>query len=274
MILVIGKGHLGNIISKHINANLCDKRLEDVLAESNLKNITCIINAAGKTDLTWCENNKEEANYINSYLPIQLSKKAKKLGINFIQLSSGCVWNGPYDKNGNPFIPISKTSPACYYTQTKVNCDESLIKEMFFDNKIAILRLRMPYSEIHSPRNLFTKLMNYKNLINTHNSITSVNILCKTIKQLTNNSSHNLWNRITCVYDKGIITPYDIGVSLSKAGLRKLPGILSKYELDSFHKPQRVDTVMYDQLFEETIKPRNVNKEIYKALTRYKEKIK
>ena len=270
MILVIGKGHLGRIIADYFDANLFDGRLETV-PDLQIDYATHIINAAGKTDLAWCEENQVEASHVNSYLPVQLARKAKRFGTHFIQLSSGCVWNGPYDKDNKPFTPNSEPSPACHYATTKVGCDEALLREIPVPgNRIAILRLRMPYSEVKSNRNLFTKLLGYKELIDTPNSITSATVLCETIKKLIDDSLCQLWNRITCVYDKGMATPYQIGVKLHHAGLRSLPERLTKNKLDAFHKPQRVDTVMHDSLFEEIMAPRPVGEMLDETLMKFK----
>lgn len=269
MILVIGKGHLGKIIAESLGASLCDGRLEDV-PDLQLDYATCVINTAGKTDLPWCEENKEEASHVNSYLPVQLARRCKKFGTNFIQLSSGCVWNGPYDENKRPFTPTSPASPACHYTVTKVGCDEGLLQEMKMPgSKIAILRLRMPFSHVKSPRNLFTKLLGYKDLLDTPNSVTSSDVLCKTVKSLTFFAASPLWNRITCVYDLGTTSPYKIGQKLARTGLREAPGILSKANLDTWHKPRRVDTVMYDDVFETAIRPESVDKMLDETIRKY-----
>lgn len=270
MILVIGRGHLGHIIANSLGANLFDGRLESI-PDIQLDYATHIINTAGKTDLKWCEENVAEASYVNSYLPIKIFQKCRSLGTKFVQLSSGCVWNGPYDVSGQPFTPKHITSPQCHYAVTKASCDEELIKEYEKPGKssLAILRLRMPYSHVKSNRNLFSKLLGYKELIDTHNSVTSSKILCDTIRTLVTKDTSTLWNRITCVYDAGITTPYNIGVKLAHAGLRDVPCRTSKAKLDAWHKPRRVDTVMSDMVFEREIRPRSVGEMLDETLERY-----
>lgn len=269
MILVIGRGHLGHIIADTFCANLFNGRLEDV-PDLQIDYATHIINTAGKTDLKWCEENKEEAAHVNSYLPVQLARRAKRFSTHFIQLSSGCVWQGPYKKDQEPFAPNDPPTPACHYAVTKANCDEELKKEFTVPGgKVSILRLRMPYSHVRSNRNLFDKLNGYKELIDTPNSVTSAKVLCDTIKNLIDQADSPLWNRITCVYDLGVTTPYQIGVKLHHAGLRDVPKRISKANLDTWHIPKRVDTVMHDALFEKIIQPKSIGYMLDDTLSKY-----
>ena len=66
------------------------------------------------------------------------------------------------------------------------------------------------------------------------------------------------WTGVFNVYDRGVTTPYQIGVMLAEAGLREKPTRIEKTELDTWHKPRRVDTVIHDRRFEERAKPRDV----------------
>jgi dTDP-4-dehydrorhamnose reductase len=270
MILVTGKGHLGRIIAESLGANLYEGKLED-LSDIQIDYATDIINTAAKTDLKWCEENRAEASFVNSFLAVGLYKRASKLGTRFIQLSSGCVWKGPYDGKGDPFTPNHPATPACHYAVTKASCDEELLKEKQMPGSadLAILRLRMPYSKINSDRNLLNKILKYDRVIDTPNSITSVEVLCKTLSFLTLQEKCGLWNRITCVYDAGIVTPYTIATKLYHAGLRGAPERITKYQLDQWHRPQRVDTVMKDVLFEELVKPENVGQMLDRTIAGY-----
>ena len=83
--------------------------------------------------------------------------------------------------------------------------------------------------------------------------MSSMEIIIKTVRHCL--ISKTDWNGIWNIYDKGIITPFEVGKILAETGLRQMPEALEKSELDTFHKPKRVDTVLYDERFEELIKP-------------------
>jgi hypothetical protein len=81
------------------------------------------------------------------------------------------------------------------------------------------------------------------------------------------------WAGIWNVYDRGIVTPYEMGRMLAAAGLRDEPAVISKEELDVFHKPRRVDTVLYDERFERAVQPRTAREELLQAIAGLKEHI-
>jgi dTDP-4-dehydrorhamnose reductase len=264
-VLVLGNGHLGTYIAGKIGALLYRNRMEELYDTSG---IDVIINAAGKTDLAWCEINPAETVRINAAYPVLLFNRFPNTKL--IQLSSGCVWDGPYNASGRPFEPTDRESPACMYTIAKAAGDHLLMEAAQGSKRIAILRLRMPYSPIDSPRNLFTKLRSYPNLIDDPNSITSADTIVKTIRRLLESPSGRLWGRISNVYDRCSASPYRIGTMLADAGLRAAPGRMEKSQLDKVHRPKRVNTVMHDAVFEAEVDPPLVEHELKRVIESYK----
>lgn len=226
-----------------------------------------IINAAGKTDLAWCEANAREAMRSNLEAPVRLYQRilGSNRDIRFIHFSSGCVWDGPYDSDGKPFTPDVAPTPACLYSWTKAAADAMLLD--LGRERIAILRPRQVYSGYEHPRNSLIKLMRYPKLIDTPNSVSSIAVIEKSVRHVIDTED---WSGIWNVYDRGITTPLEIGEMLWKAGLREQPFRISKEELDVFHKPKRVDTVLFDQRFETHIQPEDVNSQLSKAIDELK----
>jgi hypothetical protein len=109
--------------------------------------------------------------------------------------------------------------------------------------------------------------LKYPKLIDTPNSVSSVAIIEKTVKHIL--SSEDNWNGIWNIYDSGIITPFKIGEMLSYVGMREQPQHLSKEDLDKFHKPKRVDTVLFDERFEREIEPEDVLVQLGLAIAEY-----
>lgn len=258
-ILIVGKGHLGTFLVDHfVKSNIVTTqwplKIEDLtsslpkMAEELAGNcIDFVINAGGKTDLPWCEANPHEAFQANVIAPLMLARACRVVGARFIHLGSGCVWDGPYNPDGKPFVPTFPVTPACFYSWTKAACDAMLLTESSDD--VWILRPRQVFSHAHSPRNTLFKLMGYKSLLDTPNSMTSAAIIATTIEHILAYGGPEIIN----VYNHGASTPYRIGQMLAAAGLREPPELLTKDQLDGFHKPKRVDTVLYDHWFEEHI---------------------
>jgi len=267
--VIIGAGHLGRYLSSVIpEARLFEGRMSD-FEPGQLGPRAIVINTAGKTDLAWCEQNWVDAFVTNAFAPSLLYAALRGVGRRLIHLSSGCVWDGPFRTDGEPFGPLDQPSPACRYSESKVLGDE-LISRLGKDMRTwAILRLRMPYSSVGSPRNLFSKLLGYEQLIEDPNSVTSADTLARTIRHLIDEADSPLWGRISCVYDLGVTSPYLIGLGLAKAGLRAVPTALEKSNLDTWHKPKRVNTVLYDELFEATIGPPAVEDELRRVTALY-----
>ena len=260
-IIIIGRGQVGtafrDALTEHDIHNwtgdLDDLSSDDIAAI----NPQAIINAAGKTDLKWCEENPRETFRCNIEAPVGLYQRISRMNCNaenpirFLHLSSGCIWDGPYDENGKPFTPEHPARPAAYYSWTKAASDLLLLKED--PQNVGILRPRQVYSSLRSPRNTISKLNSYPRLVTTPNSMSSMEVIIKTVRHCL--TSKTEWNGIWNIYDKGILTPFQVGVMLAEAGLREMPVALEKSELDTFHKPKRVDTVLYDERFERLIQP-------------------
>jgi dTDP-4-dehydrorhamnose reductase len=292
LILLVGKGHLGSYLQERLETDQVSVYWwkEDLaqLTENDLKTINpnCVINTAGKTDLTWCESNATEAWRCNVVEPLYLMRKIKSaLGsiVPLIHTSSGCVWTGPYDSDGKPFTARSPVSPACFYAWTKSAADSMMADENATFDAMAtpiplyILRPRQVYSPMVSPRNTLSKLKMYHGLINSPNSMTSAETILKTILKII-----EIWKaghgsdipEVINVYDKGEVTPLKVGMLLYKAGARSEPEVLEKNQLDSWHKPRRVDVVMYDEWLEKNVDVPEVDTELQRVIGQYAENIK
>ena len=271
-ILLLGHGQIGAAIErdlaeysvrlwKHDIADLTTSEL-DVIAPD------VVINAAGKTQLSWCEEHAREAVRVNLEAPVELYRRIREYDrtrghqTRFIHFSSGCVWDGPFDEQGQPFSPSAPPTPACLYSWTKAAADAMLLD--LDQEHIAILRPRQVYSETLSPRNTLVKLLQYERLIDTPNSVTSMRVIERMLRYVI--TAEQDWAGLWNVYDREATTPYAIGMMLHEAGLRSEPKPLTKSELDTFHHPKRVDTVLYDPRFEQRIAPEHSSVELRQAI--------
>jgi len=273
-VLLIGKGHLGSYLKDlwKIPADLHWTREMMDLDAATLKRLApdAVVNTAGKTDLRWCEDNAAECFRCNVTAPISVYRAVKAAfgaKIPYIQLSSGCVWDGPYNTDGKPFEPNDPPIPACYYAWTKSACDALLLREIVAP--LLILRPRQVYSPLASARNTLTKLNSYPKLLETPNTMTSADTIAKTIEVALATPYERIWNRILLVYERGISSPYEVGSFLAQAGCRNPPEKLTKSALDEWHIPKRVDTVLHDEFFEETFQPPTVQDELKRNIALY-----
>lgn len=262
--IVVGRGHLGPQIAQAFHADLWPGSIADLTRAIRRGEIDAnrpIINAAGKTDLGWCESHAAETIYANIADPLALASVSRRL----IHLSSGCVWDGPHREDGQPFGPADPPSPTCVYSWTKAACD-ALIPTAAA-GLWAILRPRQVFSALRHPRNMLTKLLSYPRLIDTPQSVTSLDTLIATIEILVRSAMmHTLWDRVTCVYDRGTISPLQIGRLLAARGLCPQPELLTKEHLDQWHRPKRVDVVMHDPVFEAAVQPLGAIGQIDRAI--------
>lgn len=273
-ILLIGKGHLGSHLKQrwgvpdelHWTSEMSD------LSSFRLGSLApdVVVNTAGKTDLTWSENNPSECFRCNVSAPISVYRAIKNsgLGCAYVHLSSGCVWDGPYRQDGEPFGPYDPPTPACFYAWTKAACDALLMAEESRAHPLLILRPRQVYSPAVSPRNTLSKLNGYPKLLDTPNSMTSANTIASTIEAAIKPHSA-AWGRIMNVYEKGTSSPFEVGSLLADAGLRARPEKMTKDALDVWHKPKRVDAVIKDEFFEALVRPATVQDELKRNIALY-----
>ena len=231
-IIIIGRGQVGtalrDALSEH-DIHYWTRDIDDLSSEDISKiNPHAIINAAGKTDLKWCEENPRETFRCNIEAPVGLYQRVSAINkkaanpIRFLHLSSGCIWDGPYDDDGKPFTPNHPARPAAYYSWTKAACDLLLLKED--TEHVAILRPRQVYSSLRSPRNTISKLNSYSRLVTTPNSMSSMEIIVKTVRHCL--TSKTDWNSIWNIYDKGVPTPFQVGKMLAEADFAKCHPLL------------------------------------------------
>ena len=276
-ILLLGRGQIGSALARDLTEfelHVWPGDIDDLTSEA-LRAIApdAVVNAAGKTDLAWCEANASEAMRSNLEAPVRLYERILGNGgaaegahhaakFRFIHFSSGCIWDGPYNSEGKPFTPSDPPSPACLYSWTKAAADAMLLD--LDPENIAILRPRQVYSAFPHKRNTLLKLQRYPKLVDTPNSVSSMAIIEKTLRHVLTVDDH--WSGIWNVYDRGVTSPFEIGEMLWKAELREKPLRISKEELDVFHKPKRVDTVLYDSRFEAVVQPEDVRVQISRAI--------
>lgn len=191
--LILGKGYIGTLLSKELGCQIkSQKELEYTVVENltdylNKNNISWLVNCFGFTgnpNVDQCEQNmdyKIKTWEYNVQVPLMLATVCKQLGINFINISSGCIYNG-YEKDFTEDDPSNFgvwNKESSYYSKSKHACELNLTNFDCYQ-----LRIRIPFCFRNERKNYLSKIYNFTKVIPDNNSITSVYDLSQFIKRL------------------------------------------------------------------------------------------
>ena len=197
-ITILGKGYIGSALHKKLST--IPDHVVNVYARSELdytdvttivdyiikKAPGIIINASGYTgrpNVDACEDAREDTWYHNVEVPGMLGDICNKHNVNFIHVSSGCIYTG-YDKNFTEYDQPNfglLSSESSWYSKTK-HAGELMLS----GTNAHVFRIRMPFCETNSPRNVITKLRKYDNVIDELNSVTNVEDFCDFVEKYIN----------------------------------------------------------------------------------------
>ena len=190
-ILILGKGYVGTALAEclskcynvtHISKSELDytdrAQLFMHLTKTNEAKYEFVINTCGYTgrpNVDACEDNIQDTWHYNVVVPVNIQKACKDSGVKLIHVSSGCIYDG-YDKQfteeDEPNFGMLNPNSS-WYSKTKHAC-EMMLK----DRDLYIFRVRMPFCNTWSERNILTKLIRYDSVINCLNSVTNLEDFC------------------------------------------------------------------------------------------------
>ena len=192
-VLILGKGYIGTLVSQELGCQIkSQKELEYTVAENltdylNKNNITWVVNCFGFTgnpNVDQCEQNidyKIKTWEYNVQVPLMLATVCKQLSINFVNISSGCIYNG-YEKDFTEDDPSNFgvwNKESSYYSKSKHACELNLTNFDCYQ-----LRIRIRFCSRNERKNYLSKLYNFTKVIPDNNSITNVYDLSQFIKRL------------------------------------------------------------------------------------------
>lgn len=253
-ILVTGRGYIGSSLGKClstcyetivISRHEVDYTKRDILKRYIKKNdIGLVINTCGYTgrpNVDACENDKSNTWHYNVRVPVNMQKVCKDLVIPMIHISSGCIYTG-YDKefteDDEPNFGMF-TDDSSWYSKTKHACEM-----MLQDCPVYTFRIRMPFCDTWSDRNVLTKLLKYDNIIDQKNSMTNVQDLCGYILYF-----------LSDLIDSSLIHPYGIYnvVNPNPVNTSDIVKMLIDHGLEN----PNWNTITLDQLYENTTAKRS-----------------
>ena len=200
-ILILGKGYVGQRIyesfkGRCILSSKMIRTFKDAEQEINKHNPKIIINCIGFTghnNVDGCELDKNLTLFANSYIPIILAEAALRKNIKIVHISSGCIFHYDYSKD-KPII--EDKIPDFYdlfYSRSKIY-SESALKELCNEYNVLIVRIRIPLDNYPNSKNLLTKLVRYKNVIDLPNSVTYVPDFLNALKYLIRIDAKGIYN--------------------------------------------------------------------------------
>ena len=241
-IIILGNGfiglHLYNFLKEHNkneNFSICNisRAQVDYFDEIKLKKFireigncydgaysqNIIINCSGftgKPNVDQCETNKAECFDYNVKLPVHLSNFCCKNKCWLINISSGCIYTG-YEKE---FTEEDEPNFGFYSTQSSFYSKCKHIAEKLIQNNFTTtLRIRMPFCDYDSPRNLLIKLLKYDNLVKFKNSLTSIDDLSFFVNKFIERQLYKSDPGIYNVTNPGAVDAAEIVSVLSKNNL-------------------------------------------------------
>jgi len=197
-ILILGKGFIGSRLQESLSCRISGAKISSLRDAEELIQETkpgIIINCIGHTgrNVDECELDKEKTLSANTFIPIILAEAAFRNKIRLIQISSGCIYHFDYSKDQ----PITEDKIPDYfdlfYSRTKIYSERAL-EALSRKYPILILRIRVPLDNRPHPKNLLTKLINYKRAIDLPNSVTYIPDFIEALKHLINTEASGIYN--------------------------------------------------------------------------------
>jgi dTDP-4-dehydrorhamnose reductase len=198
-ILIFGKGFIGSRLKEELGCAQSDRRIatfKDIEKEVARYNPKVIINCIGHTgahNVDDCEKDQDLALQANTYVPLLLAEVALRRDIKLVHISSGCIYHYEYGKNA----PIKEERVPdffnLYYSRTKIYAERSL-DVLSGRYNMLILRLRIPLDDRPHPRNILTKLIGFKQVINIPNSVTYLPDFMRAVRHLLAVDARGIYN--------------------------------------------------------------------------------
>jgi 3,5-epimerase/4-reductase len=265
-ILILGKGFIGERLQEAFSCKMSAQRIHTFADAQKLINKfrpKIIINCIGHTgrNVDDCELDINKTLMANTFAPIILAEVALRNKIKLVHISSGCIYAFNYKKDK----PIREEKIPdffdLYYSRTKIYSERALevLSQRF---NILIIRIRIPLDNRPHPKNLLTKLINYKKVIGLPNSVTYIPDFVRALKHLIKIDAQGIYN----VASKGALSYPD----LMEVYKKYVPAF--KYQVVDFEKLNMVRTnlALSTRKLERTgFKMRNIKKVLEECVREY-----
>lgn len=198
-ILILGNGYMGNHMYNHlakydttlVSASTVDYHNPQILNKYLLnEGIGLVINCSGFTgrpNIDEAETKKELCYKLNVESPLMVNRMCDRLNIDYLHISSGCVFEGYQREWTEEDVPNYGffENHSSFYSKTK-----HLFEMLSKDLRGRVLRIRMPFGPDSCHRNYLSKIKKYDKLIDFQNSKTYIPDLCNFVERLIEHGDH------------------------------------------------------------------------------------
>jgi dTDP-4-dehydrorhamnose reductase len=198
-ILILGKGFIGDRLQEELSCGVSTRRISafsDIFSQIQRYRPEILINCIGHTgagNVDGCELALDKTLQANTYIPILLAEAAYRHKIKLVHLSSGCIFHYDYARQR----PITENPIPdyydLYYSRSKIYA-ENVLRGLARRCNILILRIRIPLDVRPHPKNLLTKLISYKTVIDVPNSVTYIPDFIRALRHLIKIDARGIYN--------------------------------------------------------------------------------
>ena len=199
-ILVLGNGYMGQRIREALGCSVEEQRIssladaQKVLAKHKPEILINAVGFTGGGSVDGCEADLEKTIFSNTFVPLLLAEACLRNQVKLVHISSGCIYHFDYKKGQRP---INETQIPdyfdLYYSRTKIYSEQPLVNlSRAYD--ILITRIRIPLDDRPHPKNILSKLIQYKRVIDIPNSVTYVPDFLAALKHLLKIKARGLYN--------------------------------------------------------------------------------
>jgi dTDP-4-dehydrorhamnose reductase len=196
--VILGKGYIGQRLQEELNCVISDEKIssfKDAEALINKLKPKILINCIGfiGRSVDDCELDKDKTLLANVFVPVMLAEAALRNNVRLVHISSGCIYHYDYAKDK----PITETREPdffeLFYSRSKIY-SEDILRVLSKKYPILIARIRVPLDNRPHPRNILTKLINYKKAIDIPNSVTYIPDFVRALKHLIKIKATGIYN--------------------------------------------------------------------------------
>lgn len=205
-ILILGEGFIGKRIQEAFDCNISGRKIysfreaENEIKKYSPKIIINCIGHTGKNNIDDCELVKDKTIFANTFIPVILAEVALRNKIKLVHISSGCIYHFDFSQDA----PICEEKMPDYfelfYSRTKIYSERAL-EVLSKKYPVLIIRIRIPLDNSPYPRNILSKLIRYKKVIDIPNSVTYIPDFIIALRHLIRINAKGIFN----VVNKGAL---------------------------------------------------------------------
>lgn len=195
-ILILGKGYIGTRLGEALSCPASDFRVHhfqrtlDFILENRPKIVINSIGHTGKRNIDESEIDPDKTLTANSFVPLMLAEICLRHRIKLIHISSGCI----FQNQPRPITEgVTPNYVDLFYSRTKIYAEQAL-QLLSNSNNILIIRMRLPLDDRPHPKNILTKLLSFKRVVDIPNSVTYLPDMMKAVKHLIAIDARGIYN--------------------------------------------------------------------------------